>query len=158
MVANVLNGMGVTPQDTINTDDTIEEEEASNLDIDMTAAEQIAETTVEPLKQEDSEEMTEKEKQKTAIHAKNPENIAPEGKTLARAILDGDVDGMRSIKRAADLEEEDETSVDITNEVISEPGPYGDEDHMDGVDEIDESPNEVLTIEDEFDDEFDFEI
>lgn len=76
MVANVLNGMGITPQDTINTDDTIEE---------------------------------------------------------------------------------DETSVDITNEVILEPGPYGDEDHVDGVDEISESPDEVFTIEDGFD-EFDFEI
>jgi len=76
MVANVLNGMGITPQDTINTDDTIEEDEAS---------------------------------------------------------------------------------VDLTNEVISETGPHGDEDHIDGVDEINESPDEVLTIEDEFD-EYDFEI
>ena len=44
--------------------------------------------------------VVEESPEKAAIHAKNPENIAPEGKTMAKAIIDGDVDGMKPIGNA----------------------------------------------------------
>ena len=53
MVANVLNGMGVTPQDTVNTEDTIEnelvEEELSNQLYDVDDSPEVAVDSEEPI-------------------------------------------------------------------------------------------------------------
>lgn len=95
----------------------------------------------------DDEELTQKEKEKAAIHAKNPENVWPEGKTKVRAILDNDVDAMKPVKEASDLDTEEDEDWDKMGMVAIEPA--GDEDHVDGVDELPNPNTEVTTVEDE---------